>query len=128
MAAIFKGFSTPMVGTTQVLYDIQLVKKDLVNHFNTKKGERVMDAEYGFIGWDLIFELDNQGVKQQLETDARRIILQEPRVELIDIAVDSVEGGYKITALMNYVQLDTVDQLILVFDNRTAERMSSQTF
>ena len=46
MAVTFKGFASPIVGKTQVLYDVELVKKDLINHFNTKKGERVMDVDY----------------------------------------------------------------------------------
>lgn len=128
MVAVFKGFSSPVVGKTQVLYDIPLVKQDLVNHFNTRKGERVMDSEYGFIGWDLIFELDNAGVMQALEEDARRIVELEPRVDLVDIVVESVTRGYKITILLNYVQLNTVDTLLLVFDDRSAERMNSQAF
>lgn len=128
MAVVFKGFSSPVVGKTRVLYDIPLVKQDLVNHFNTRKGERVMDSEYGFIGWDLIFELDNSGVMQELEQDARRIVQMEPRVDLVDIVVESVSRGYKITILLNYVQLNTVDTLFLVFDDRSAERMNSQAF
>lgn len=128
MAVVFKGFSSPQVGTTQVLYDVELVKQDLLNHFNTRKGERVMDSEYGFIGWDLIFELDNDGVKQELEEDARRIVEMEPRVSLIDIVVESITKGYKISIFMKFVHLDSVDVLILVFDERSSERMNSQTY
>lgn len=124
MAAVFKGFSSPIVGNTVVLYDVDLVKQDLINHFNTKKGERVMDVDYGFIGWDLLFELDRPGNSQLLEADARNIVSQDPRLNLLSIEVLSIDYGYQINMVLNYVQLDTVDDLTLVFDQRSQQRMS----
>lgn len=128
MPVTFKGFSSPVVGNTQVLYDVELVKRDLLNHFNTKKGERVMDSAYGFIGWDLIFELENPSNKELLDRDSRRIVDQEPRVELLNIEVLEIAQGYRINMTMNFLELDTVDDLTMVFDRRSAERMSAQSF
>lgn len=124
MAVIFKGFSSPIVGKVQVLYDEELVKQCLINHFNTRKGERVMDTEYGFVGWDLLFELDSPYNSQLLEADARNIVSQEPRLQLLSIQVSSVEYGYQIDLVLNYVQLETVEELSLVFDNRSQQRMA----
>ncbi|WP_416469897.1 GPW/gp25 family protein [Salmonella enterica] len=123
MAVIFKGFSSPVVGRTKVLYDEELVKQDLLNHFNTRKGERAFDAEYGFIGWDLVFELDEPSVKQALDDDARRIIAQEPRVDLQYLEVSNTEYGYIIDISLHYVELETVEDLQIVFDRRTNEKM-----
>lgn len=123
MAVQFKGFHSPIQGRTKKLYDIEIVNQGLRNHFNTKKGERVMDADYGFIGWDLIFELDNPNVSQALDDDARRIIALEPRVELLSINVQNIEYGYKMSILLNYIHLDTVDELTMVFDSRSKSRM-----
>ncbi|EBS4516336.1 hypothetical protein DQT32_02765 [Salmonella enterica subsp. enterica serovar Braenderup] len=124
MAVTFKGFASPIVGKTQVLYDVELVKKDLINHFNTKKGERVMDVEYGFIGWDLLFEVDRPGNAQLLEADARNIVSQEPRVQLLSIQVLNVDYGYRVDMVLRYVQLNSVEELSLVFDNRSQQRMA----
>ncbi|AMM43803.1 base plate protein [Pectobacterium phage vB_PcaM_CBB] len=124
MAVVFKGFSSPIVGKTNVLFDVELVKQDLINHFNTRKGERVMDVEYGFIGWDLLFELDRPGNAQLLEADARNIVAQDPRLQLLSIQVQNVEYGYQIDLRLRYVQLDTVEDLSLVFDNRSQQRMA----
>lgn len=123
MAVTFKGFSSPQVGLTRVLYDEELVKQDLLNHFNTRKGERAFDAEYGFIGWDLIFELDQPSVKQALDDDARRIVSQDPRVELQHLQVQNTEYGYNISILLYYVQLESEEELRIVFDRRTNEKM-----
>ncbi|AFC21682.1 base plate protein [Cronobacter phage vB_CsaM_GAP32] len=124
MAVVFKGFSSPIVGKTKVLFDVELVKQDLMNHFNTRKGERVMDVDYGFIGWDLLFELDRPGNAQLLEADARNIVAQDPRLQLLSIQVQSVEYGYQVDMRLRYVQLETVEDLSLVFDNRSQQRMA----
>ena len=124
MAVVFKGFASPTVGKTVVLYDVELVKQDLINHFNTRKGERVMDVDYGFIGWDLLFELDRPGNAQLLEADARNIVSQDPRLQLLSINVNSVEYGYQVDMVLKYVHLETIEDLSLVFDNRSQQRMA----
>lgn len=123
MAVTFKGFASPVVGLTKVLYDEELVKRDLLNHFNTRKGERAFDAEYGFIGWDLVFELDQPSVKQALDDDARRIVSQDPRVDLQYLEVQNTEYGYIINISLYYVQLESEEDLKIVFDRRTNEKM-----
>lgn len=123
MAITFKGFASPVVGLTKVLYDEELVKRDLLNHFNTRKGERAFDAEYGFIGWDLVFELDQPSVKQALDDDARRIVSEDPRVELQYLEVQNTEYGYIINISLYYVQLDSEEDLKIVFDRRSNEKM-----
>lgn len=124
MSVLFQGFSSPVVGRTIVLYNEELVKKDLINHFNTRKGERAMDAEYGFIGWDLIFELDLDSNKQLIEADARRVIDSEPRVQLQYMEVLSTDRGYRINIYLYYHELDTEEQLFIEFDREANEKMA----
>lgn len=121
MTAVFIGFSSPEVGNTEVLYDLELVKKDLLNHFNTKKGERVMDSEYGCIAWDLIFDLQNPSNKSALDTDIRRIISGEMRVQLVNLIINSVSGGYEAYIDLKYIYLDNVDQLYIKFTREIRE-------
>lgn len=124
MAVIYKGFASPIVGRTEVLYDVELVKRDLLNHFNTRKGERAMDSEYGFIGWDLIFELDIYSNKQLIEADARRIVATDPRVALQYIEVLSTDRGFRVNIFLLYVELDTEEQLFIEFDRLANEKMA----
>lgn len=124
MAVIYKGFASPIVGRTEVLYDVELVKRDLLNNFNTRKGERVMDAEYGFIGWDLLFDLDVYSNKQLLEADARRIVASDPRVSLQFIEVLSTDRGFRVNILLYYVELDTEEILAIEFDRLANEKMA----
>lgn len=124
MAVIYKGFASPVVGHTEVLYDEALIKRDLLNHFNTRKGERAMDAEYGFIGWDLIFELDIYSNKQLLEADARRIVATDPRVSLQYLEVLSTDRGFRLNIFLLYVELDTEEILAIEFDRLANEKMA----
>lgn len=127
MAIVFKGFSSPVVGKTETLFDADLVRKDLMNHFNTKKGERAFDAEYGFIAWDLIFELDGYNTQNLLEADVRRIVALDPRLGLKNLNILTIEYGYEIQLTLEYVILDKLELLTLVFDSRSNTRMASFT-
>ncbi|EHU8780852.1 GPW/gp25 family protein [Escherichia coli] len=125
MAVVFKGFSTPVVGRTETLYDNELVRQDLMNHFNTKKGERAFDADYGFIAWDLLFELEGYNTINLLEADARRIISLDPRLNLKNIQISRIEYGYQMNIVLQYVVLNTVEELSIVFDARSNNRMAT---
>lgn len=125
MAVVFKGFSTPVVGRTETLYDSELVRQDLMNHFNTKKGERAMDADYGFIAWDLLFELDGYNTINLLEADARRIIELDPRLRLKNLQISRIEYGYQMSIVLEYVMLNTVEELSIIFDARSNNRMAT---
>ena len=52
---LYKGFSTnDNLNPSSKLFDFDLIKQNIINHFNTKKGERLMNPEFGTIIWDLI--------------------------------------------------------------------------
>ena len=52
-----KGFSTVSLDTENFsLYDLDLIKQDLINHFYVRQGERLMNPTFGTIIWDLLFE------------------------------------------------------------------------
>ena len=115
----FIGFGSYETGPVRLLHDNDLIKKDLLNHFMTHKGERVMDMNYGFIGWDLIFELQQPGVKSLLENDARRIIGTEPRVAEKTITVTEEQNGYVVSVELYFLHTQTVETLSMFFKNKT---------
>lgn len=125
MTVVFKGFTTPVQGRTKTLYNEEIVRQDLINHFNTKKGERAFDADYGFIGWDLIFSLDNYNTQNLLEADCRRIVYEEPRVILLNIRSEKIEYGYAIEIDLKYKILNSVETLRMIYDNRNTDKMTS---
>lgn len=118
---IFSGFYSGPTGPVQVLHDEELVKQDLINHFSTHKGERLMEADYGFIGWDLIFELKVPGTLQAIENDCRRIIKSEPRVTEQSINVVEAENGFTVYISLIYNYSQTPDTLEMFFDQSEIE-------
>ena len=48
-AFTYKGFSSKEVSRNYRLYDIDLVKQDLINHFYIRKGEKLENPEFGTV-------------------------------------------------------------------------------
>ena len=116
MVATYRGFST--VNTPKPSYtlrDIELVKRDLLNHFYTRKGERVMMPDFGSGIQDYIFEPFVSQVVDQLEADVIAVINQEPRVEFIDMHVSELEHSIRIEIQLLFKPGDVADTLYLEF-------------
>jgi phage baseplate assembly protein W len=120
----FKGFST--VGRTWgnfKLYDIDLAKRDILNEFYTRKGERLMSPTFGSIVWDLLFDPLTEDTVNLIREDCLRIVNKDPRLELREF--DVVESDHSITViiLLNYVPTATVSELVAVFNRDIASDM-----
>lgn len=115
----YKGFSTVDNSSTNVkLYDYELVKQDLLNQFNTRKGERVMDPEFGSIIWDLIYEPLTPDVKQQISADIDRILASDPRLTPTLVNIIQQDYGFYLEITLIYNGTDYSDSMILNFDKR----------
>jgi phage baseplate assembly protein W len=115
----YRGFSTVDNSTTNVkLYDYELVKQDLLNQFNTRKGERVMDPEFGSIIWDLIYEPLTPDVKQQISEDIDRILASDPRLTPTLVNIIQQDYGFYLELTLVYNGTDFSDRMILNFDKR----------
>lgn len=122
MATFFKGFST--VNRTyknNVLYDIDLIKQDLLNQFHTRKGDRVMLPDFGSIIWDMMFEPLTAANRELIEEDVRRIISSEPRVAIESLNVTNNEHGIMVAVNLFYTPLNAISTLEVAFDRRYAE-------
>ena len=116
MVATFRGFST--VGTPKPSYslrDIELVKRDLLNHFYTRKGERVMLPNFGSNIQDYIFEPMVDHILEDLRADVLDVISQEPRVEFIDMKVTESGHLVKLEIELLFKPGDIADILYLEF-------------
>lgn len=125
MSAIFTGFST--VGSTQAksfkMYDLELIKQDLLNHFNTRIGERVMRPEYGCRIWDYLMEQFTDYVKNAIQQEAIRICESDSRVSLQGSPdVQSTHNAIQVSITLLYVPLDVVDVFTVNFETRQTEQ------
>ncbi len=115
----YKGFSTVAGVKSNQLYDMDIIKQDLLNHFYTRKGERVMNPEFGSIIWDMLYEPLDESTKEDIMDDCRRIINQDPRVSLVSAHIDEYENGLNVRILMNTRPFDKRINLILDFEKET---------
>lgn len=116
----FRGYSS--IGTTfldPVLYDLALAKQDLLNHFNTRKGERIMMPNFGSIVWDMLFEPLDDYTIQLIEADVRGIIKDDPRWYLESMATSEGPNALNIEVVVTYLPTDQQVVLPLVYDKGT---------
>ena len=114
MASLFKGFSTVDKNRAPfTLVNEDLVKRDLLNHLYTKKGERVMEPEFGTIIWDLVMEQKTELVEEQIKEDIQRIIDLDPRVSLIETKLLTSDHSIREEVVLRYEVLNTEDILYL---------------
>ena len=115
----YKGFSS--ISTTKSgsrLYDFDLIKQDIINQFNTKRGERVMNPNFGSIIWDLLMEPLTDAVRDALSKDISVICNSDPRVTPTQIQLTEYDKGYvlELTLLLNGTDQST--NLRLSFDQQ----------
>ena len=119
---LFQGYSTIGAGPrNNELADIELVKRDLLNQFHTRKGERVMYPNFGSIIWDLVFEPLDETNKEAIQNNAITIISSEPRVELSDVKIIEFEHGIRLEIDILYKPLNALGTLEVEFDRRARE-------
>lgn len=115
----YKGFSTVNADNYGYkLYDFELVKQNILNHFNTRKGSRVMNPTFGTIVWDLIMEPLTDNIKDLLTTDMETICNFDPRVYLTQLKINEYEQGYLVEITLVMKSTNQTDNLRLAFDQK----------
>lgn len=115
----YKGFSTVAGVKSNQLYDIELIKQDLINHFYTRKGERVMNPNFGSIIWDMLYEPLDASNKDEIVEDCKIIIAKDPRVELKDLSVAEYGSGLRINIGINILPYNKTATMLLNFERET---------
>jgi phage baseplate assembly protein W len=120
----FIGFSTyNQLQPPFTLTDIDLVKQDILNHFMTRVGERVMRPGYGSMIHELLFNPFDDFTKQEIIDDSERICSSEPRVKFIDMDVSETDNGIKLAIELQFLPSYTVDQLYVNFDRNNKDQI-----
>lgn len=123
MATLYKGFSTYNRYKKFRVTDFELVKQDLINHFNIRKGEKLMQPDFGTIIWSCLFEPFTEALRQTIIDDVKKIINSDPRLGVQQLDIIEEQYGIQITIGLIYLQTNQVDTLRLAFD-RNSQTMS----
>ena len=113
----YKGFSTVSAATELfALYDLPLIKQDIINHFHIRLGERLEQPTFGTIIWDVIFEpLTNQMV-EMITKDVETVINFDPRVRAEKILVTPYETGLQVECTLVYYPYNIQETMQFKFD------------
>ena len=115
MAKIYRGFSFAgwKKRNTFRLYDIDLVKRDLLNHIYTIKGEHRMMPNFGTRIPLLAFEQADKETLDIVDSDLREVFNYDPRVQLISMNVMNLPDNNAIIAVADllYIEFNVRDVL-----------------
>ena len=114
---VYRGFSTVSTHTQNfTLYDFQLIKQDLLNHFYVRKGERLMQPNFGTIIWDLLFEPLTPEVQNLILQNVNEIFNSDPRIQASNILITPYDTGIQIQCEIKYFLYNLQESLQLKFD------------
>lgn len=119
MANQYRGFSTIDRSKRFRLTDVELVKRDLINHFSIRKGEKLMQPDFGSIIWSMLFEPMNDATHQAIVDDVERIVSYDPRINLQAINIDEQDHGLQISLDLLYVPTNQATELSMNFDSNS---------
>ena len=116
----YKGFSSKETSRNYKLYDIDLVKQDIINHFYIRKGEKLENPEFGTVIWDMLFEPFTPDVKEIIAKDVEDIINYDPRFAVNEVQIDSTDQGIRIQAELVYVPFNITEKMTFNFDRNNS--------
>ncbi len=95
------------------LYDVELIKKGILNNIFTRRGERVKMFMYGTRIPDIIFEPLDDVSLGIIEEDIQMVVSNEPRVTLLNAQIIPRYDQGEVIVNLNllYLELDFTDQL-----------------
>lgn len=113
----YRGISTVNPDSPSfVLYDIALIKQDIINHFHIRQGEKLSDPTFGTIIWDVLFEQLTDSLRDLIVKNVSTIINYDPRVNVENITVDRFDKGIQIECTLTYLPYSISESLRLKFD------------
>lgn len=116
----YKGFSSKEASNNYKLYDIDLVKQDLINHFYIRKGEKLENPEFGTVIWDMLFEQFTEDVKNIIAKDVEDIINYDPRIAVNEVQIDTTDQGIRIQADIVYIPFNVNERMTFNFDKNNS--------
>jgi phage baseplate assembly protein W len=112
----FIGFNT--IGQPNPPYsltNIELVKRDILNHFATPMGARLMLPGFGTRIFEMLFDPFDEYTKNAIIEDAVRVVQSDPRVQLVSIDVFQSDQALTVALELLFVPESITDSLFAIF-------------
>lgn len=113
----FVGWS--FISEPNVLYDDDLVKRDIMNEFET--GYRTLDYDptFGSVIDDLVFDLQTPENQLMIENEIRRILSKDIRIEILSLKIFRLPHMYSADVQIKFGNIKEVS-FKLEFDRRNS--------
>jgi len=125
MATTYKGFSTQAGNKNFRLTDFDLIKQDILNHFNIRKGEKLMRPNFGTIIWNVLHEPFTEDLKSVITQDVKAIASYDPRVSFDNIIITEYDQGLQIELQLRYVLTNQTNVMLMNFNGVTNQLTAS---
>jgi len=122
--SIYRGFSTLQNKKKFTLTDYAVAKQDLINYFNLRKGQKLMQPNFGTVIWDQLFEPLTDATKDIITSDIKRIISYDPRLQVNSVSVTEETNGLQIQIVLTYIPANQSETILLNF-NRNAAKLTT---
>jgi len=119
MTTFYRGFSTVGRNRKFRLTDIELVKRDIINHFHIRKGEKLMNPNFGTIIWNVLHEPLTDDLKSVITSDVKDIASYDPRVSVDNVIITEYDRGLQVELELRYLQTNQINLLNLRFDSQS---------
>ena len=112
----FVGFNTvDQPNPPYSLTDIELVKRDILNQFQTPMGSRVMLPDFGTNIFSYLFEPFDEITKDAIISDAANVVNSDPRVQLQSLDAYQQDQTLNIIIYLLFVPQNVTDSLYVTF-------------
>lgn len=120
--ATYKGFSTinNNFGSSK-LTDTDLIKRDLLNHFAIRKGEKLMNGNFGTSLRDLIMDPLTEETKAIIIQEINDVLANDPRIVSEGVVLDEYENGLQLEIVVRYALDNQTENLVVKFDRTDRE-------
>ena len=119
----YRGFSSVNneVGKT-ALYDLSLIKQDLINHFHIRKGEKLENPNFGTIIWELLYDPLTDQMKTLLVNDVTEVVNSDPRTRVTEVIVTQKDNAIQIEVTLVYLPYNIQETMQFRFDQKNSIR------
>lgn len=112
----FVGFNTvDQLNPPYSMTNLSLVKRDILNHFATPMGSRLMMPFFGTRIYEMLFDPFDEYTKNAIIEDAVRVVASEPRVQLTSIDVYQEDQALNIIMVVLFKPESVTDNLFVTF-------------
>jgi phage baseplate assembly protein W len=119
----FIGFNTIDQNKKFTLVDFELIKRDLLNAFNIRQGQKVGKPAYGTVIWDYVFENQTIETERGIVAEIQRVAGGDPRIYINQVDLFPQENGVLIQLEITAVPSTNAERLSIFFD-QTQRRAS----